>query len=224
MTVITEEIRRAGWYLGESAALNLINEAITVLDDSGIVHPGTVLGKVIVESEAAALEGNAANTGTFVLDVDDPVLAEAMPGIYKLRCIATATNGGTFRLTAPDGTIVGDFTISGGAGGTAAVNSHIKGVITDAATDFSAGEGFDISVGPGVKYGPHDPDAVNGLNVAAAILYAKVDATDNDAPGVATVRGPATIAKGNLTFKTGITDAAKAAALAALKNNGMIPL
>lgn len=71
------------------------------------------------------------------------------------------------------------------------------------------------------KYVLHDNSLGNGAEVAAAILFHKVDATSGDVKTVATVNGPATINGNLLTFKAGISTPNKAAALSALRAKGL---
>jgi len=63
MNVITQNLRRSGCYLGESAALNIVNEEIIVVSGSGKLAPGTVLGKITASGkfaphDAAAVDGS----------------------------------------------------------------------------------------------------------------------------------------------------------------------
>ena len=51
MAVLNYENRRDGCYLGESAALNIINEEIIVASGAGVLSPGTVLGKITASSK-----------------------------------------------------------------------------------------------------------------------------------------------------------------------------
>ena len=67
------------------------------------------------------------------------------------------------------------------------------------------------------KYVLHDAALANGAEVAAAILFHSIDATSADVKTVGTVNGPATINGHMLTFKAGISDANKKAAIAALR-------
>jgi hypothetical protein len=203
-------------------------ENITLLAGSGSVRSvlmATVLGAVVsgTATSAAKAGGNAANTGTFVLDVSTPVLDGAKTGVYKLRCITAATNGGTFRLTDPDGDVVDDFTITGGAGGTATVNKQIKGVLTDGATDFSVGEGFDISVVETEKAIALDVTATNGAERARSVALFDASAPDGT-DGTVTVikRGPAILRSSALIWPAGITAAQKSIALAQLESQGII--
>lgn len=94
---------------------------------------------------SAAKSGGNTGNGTFVLDATTPVLANAVPGVYTLRCTVAGTNSATFRLVDPAGRVLGDFAFSG-SGATVTVADQIKGVITDGATDFVVGDGFDVTV------------------------------------------------------------------------------
>lgn len=74
------------------------------------------------------------------------------------------------------------------------------------------------------KYAAHTPGAADGSQTAAAILFHKIDATDEDVTTVGTVRGPATINGTMLTFADGISAANKSAAEDALRAAGMAVL
>jgi hypothetical protein len=123
MAVLNYENRRDGCYLGESAALNIINEEIVIASGQGVLFPGTVIAKITASS----------------------------------------------------------------------------------------------------KYAIHDTAAADGsqLPANAVILFNRVDATSADKKAVATVNGPATINGNDLTYKTGMSDAAKKAVNAALRLKGM---
>lgn len=71
------------------------------------------------------------------------------------------------------------------------------------------------------KYVELAPAAADGSQTAAGILYAGVDASANDAPGVIVKRGPMAVNANDLTFPAGISEADKAAALAALLGLGI---
>lgn len=72
------------------------------------------------------------------------------------------------------------------------------------------------------KFVPHDPGASDGSQTAVAINYARVDATDADAMGVATVRD-AEVKGSELVYNAATdTDPEKAAVHAALAANGII--
>lgn len=217
MTVITQNLLRAGCYLGESAPLNMINEPITVLSGSGVVQAGTILGQVTdggTQTVAAAVAA-AGNTGTGTvgsLTAD----AGAPAGSYDLVCIEPATDAGKFEVLLPSGDLDGIATVG------VAYNGTLNFTISDA-TDFVAGDRFTVAVSyaSSAKYAPHDAAANDGREVAAAILYDKVDATSGDVKAVATVRGPATLFDPYLTYKSGISAGDKLAAQNALKARGM---
>ncbi len=46
MAVATFNNKRSGCYLGETAALNIVNEEIIIASGAGVLDPGTVLGKI----------------------------------------------------------------------------------------------------------------------------------------------------------------------------------
>lgn len=112
--------------------------------DSTHVIGGVEAAPETSAASAAKSGGNTGN-GTFVLDATTPVQVNARAGIYTLRCTVAGTNSGTFRLVDPLGRVLGDYAFSG-SGGTVTVNDQIKGVITDGATDFVVGDGFDVTV------------------------------------------------------------------------------
>ena len=64
----------------------------------------------------------------------------------------------------------------------------------------------------GGKYTGLAPAATNGSQNAAGILWAGVDASAADAPGVVVLRGPAIVSKAALVFDASVDDAAKTAA------------
>lgn len=219
MTVFNEG-RYGGEFLMSELPGTQSRAVITIASGSGKVAAGTVLGKIsaVLEASSANKSGGNTGNGTFVLNVTTPVLAGATVGIYTLRCVTAATNGGVFRLESPTGNVLGDFTIAGGAGGTATVNDQIMGVITDGSADFAAGDGFDITV-------VEDTDATNineyapaphtgAGSVASAINIYEVDATSADQKVTAIVRGAEVNGK-TLAYASSVDDANKKAAKAA---------
>jgi hypothetical protein len=74
----------------------------------------------------------------------------------------------------------------------------------------------------GGKYTGLAPAATNGSQNAAGILWAAVDATDADAPGVVLVRGPAIVNRHEIIWPEGATEAQIATATTALAALGII--
>lgn len=62
MTVITQNNNRSGSYLGEAAALNIVNEEIIIASGAGVLVPGTVLGKITASGKYVAHDA-ALDTG-----------------------------------------------------------------------------------------------------------------------------------------------------------------
>jgi len=97
-------------------------------------------------------------------------------------------------------------------------NGHIsRETVTVTGGNYEAGTvlgKITVAAGSG-KYTQHDPAAANGSQIAAAVLFANVDASDADKQAVAIVR-MAEVNGGALEWKTGITTNEKTAAAAAL--------
>ncbi len=74
----------------------------------------------------------------------------------------------------------------------------------------------------GGKYTGLAPAATNGSQNAAGILWAAVDATDADAPGVVLLRGPAIVNRHEIGFPDGATEAQITTATTALAALGII--
>jgi hypothetical protein len=61
MPAVTFENRRDGCYLGESAALNIINKEIVVASGQGILFPGTVIASITASGKYAIHDTAAAD-------------------------------------------------------------------------------------------------------------------------------------------------------------------
>ncbi len=217
MTVLNEGMHE-GEFIGELAmGIGFHVDAVTVASGQNL-KGGAVVGSVPSGTSASATKsGGNTGTGTFVLDATTPILPRAKEGVYTLRCITAATNSGTFRLEDPEGFVLGDFTITGGAGGTVTVAEQIKGVITDAGTDFVVGDGFDITISALTeKLVEYNPTGADGSQIVRGILMKNTNATSGDTASTALRRGSAIVNANDLVWKTGISAAQKATATAAL--------
>jgi hypothetical protein len=179
MSATTETSRDAEAIISEGPG-TISREAITVLSGQNL-EANTVLGKVAIgAASAAAYAGNTGNGTMGAITAGKG----AVPGVYKLTIIEPAANAGRFQVESPSGVIVGVGTVAvafsgGGLGFT----------LADGATDFVAGDGFDITVAAGSgKYKAYDDDATDGSDVACGILIHATDATDGDTLASAIVR------------------------------------
>lgn len=206
MTTLTE-----GKYTGDVLLQELpgsyCREAVTIAAGADL-SVGSVLSRIKTAASAAKAGGNTGN-GVLTLTEDAEVITGAVPGIYTLRCIAAATNSGTFRVTAPDGVVLGDAVV-----GTAFAN-RIGFTIADGATDFIVGDGFDITVTAG-NWTLQDPAATDGSRDPEGILLVETAlAADAAVTGVALVRGPAMVRRAGLIFGAGVDNLAKRNAVVA---------
>lgn len=198
-------------------------EVVTILSGTAAFEIGMVLGKITrgAATSAAKSGGNTGN-GTLTVDGTTPVKAGAKTGVYTVRFTAAATNNGTFRVTDPDGFVLGDVVMAGGAG---AFDNDIKFAVADGATDFIVGDGFDITVAAGSgKWGRYNPTANDGREVARGVALQGCDASAADVADVVIIaRGPAEVSNLGLKWDASVSsNPLKAAAIDQLAAAGII--
>lgn len=193
---------------------------IVIASGAGLIVPGMVLGRVSCGNPtSAAKSGGNTGNGTLVLTSGQLLGPGAKPGVYTVR-FTTATN---FVILDPNLDSLGTFAIGGANGNSAVIASEVRFTITQGATVFVVGDGFDITVPAGSgQYRPAGLTPTNGqfgAEVASAIALYNADATS----AVASVAALTTDAEFNgnmLTFGAAITTdpqrAAKVAELAAV--------
>lgn len=210
MTAFTEG-NHAGEHMVSEACGHRSREVITILSGENLVA-GTVLGKVRGAVTSAAL---GTNTGNGVMGAITAG-AGALEGAYKLTIIEPAANAGNFIVENPLGAIIGHGTVA-----VAFAAGGLSFTLADGATDFAAGDSFTLTVAAGTKYVALNQDGTNGSEIAVAVLFADVDATDGDLPGVAHVRD-CEVAASKLTWPATIDAGETTAALAQLAALGII--
>lgn len=207
MATLSENLPHAGGFLVREGNGDISREEVTILSGENLTA-GTVLGKIAVgTASATARSGNTGNGAMGAITVS----AGAKAGVYVLTILEPGSNVGAFMVEDPDGINIGngDVAAAFSAGGLAFT-------LADGGTDFAAGDQFAITVAAGSgKYAQFDQDASNGLQHAAGILWADVDATDADAAGVAVVR-LATVNAAELAWPADIEAGEKVAGLAEL--------
>lgn len=161
--------------------LKLVTEGAATLTGAAALTRGTVLGRTNTGSAtSAAKSGGNTGNGTCVPDATNPILSGCKEGIYKLVCTVAGTNSATFRLYAPDGSDVKDYSFNG-AGASFTTDDQIKTVVTDGATDFVVGDEFDITASlSGGKYKKAVKSNTDGSQFPVAILVDDADATAGD--------------------------------------------
>ncbi|MCS0501385.1 head decoration protein [Ancylobacter mangrovi] len=210
---------------GRHAAAHIVSEAPGHLSREPVVYASgadivaaSVLGRITVGgASSAARAGGNSGGGTLTLDAETPVLAGAKPGIYRVRCIAVAANGGTFAVVDPAGAAIGNYAVGGPD-----FTSEIKFAMADVDTDFALGDGFDVTVADGSgKVKLLEPDALDGSAAAYGIAFGNYAAANADVLGTAHVR-ETEVRLADLVWPPGITDGAKAAALAGLEARNIV--
>lgn len=214
MTTLTEAAH-AGEFIASKGNGTRSVEQGTLKSGNSLVA-GTVVGLIPTGTSSAAAKGGNTGNGVFTLDVTTPILPGASEGVYKVVCTAAATNSGTFRVTDPNGDVLGDVAV----GSTFA--DQIKFAIADGATDFVVGDEFDVTISALTgKYTALAPAGTDGSQIAAGMIYATIDATSADTRATFFVRDGEV--NGNLlTWPNGITTAQKAIAKDQLKHRGIL--
>lgn len=182
MSIKTEGVH-AGEFLLSEANGERSRANITISAGSGILLAGTVLG-ILTAANALTPTAQAGNTGNGTVG-SATVTSAAITGTYVLEITEAAANGGAFEVTDPLGNLVG-----AGEVGVAFTGGGISFTLADGATDFAVGDGFNLAVNAGLgEYTPYDDAGTDdGRRTASAILYAGVDATENDILAAAIVR------------------------------------
>ena len=157
---LTEKNRAGDFIL--SMAPGTLSLENGILNSGQNLQAGTVLGELLTAGAATAV---GSPTGNGVITVG-AVGSDAVPGIYKLQCVAAATDAGTFNFYAPNGTLIRQITVGAGA----IVTDHITITIADGATDHAAGDTYTITVSGG-DYEALDVAEDDGAQIAAGVLY-----------------------------------------------------
>lgn len=187
----------------------------------GKYQAGTMLGQITVGDKEAAGEAGVPAPAAATITAAPVAGAAAKVGVHTFRCIvggsATASK---WQHIDPDGEYVGVAT-----GNTEYSGGGISGLtITDAGTDPVAGETFIVTVtmeAASMKYTQLDPDATDGSQHFAAVLYEGVDASENDVAATIHVR-ECEVNGRVVTWIDDITDGEKAAAVAEAAALGII--
>lgn len=198
-------------YLGDIIATEKPNYAsrklVTILAGAGTLKAGLILGSILLGDLSQAYAGTGNGTLTALAAKDKTV-----PGDYILECVEAASNGGRFKVVAPDGTRLDDAIV-----GSAYANDHLAFQINDGATDFVVGDTFTVTVAKGsLKFKGGTSGAVDGTQHGAAILLDDVDASGvDDVPNVRVLYREADVGSDAILYDASADNADKKAALRA---------
>jgi len=178
-TVLTE-----GNYLNDLLKWEMENkhsrEQVTVLAGQDLVM-GSVIGKIKIGSvPTTGTAGTNTGNGTCISVTGG---AKVKAGIYTLRCVGVAPNGGIFSVRDPDGEALPDAVMG------AYTNPAINFTLTDGATDFALGDSFTITV-------PAGSGKVKELNLTGT------DGSE-DAYGILTAGADTTVAQKQVAYTSG---------------------
>lgn len=134
---------------------------------------GTLLARqdVDIAITPAADVGNTGNgTCTAATVQDGPVVP--IPGTYVLTCITAVANGGVFKLEDPNGALLSNtLTMTAGVGAATVFElAGLKFTLTDGATDFAAGDIFNLPVVSNGKITVFNPAGAGGAQKIKGVL------------------------------------------------------
>lgn len=148
-------------------------------DAPGEVKAGTILARATEVAEVdtdVTVTADGGNTGDGTVSAIVVSTAEAVVGEYTLTCTDEATNGGTFELRNPDGTLIGTLVMDAGAGASTVFTvGGLQITITDGSEDFDEGDTFTLEVETTGDTRddllvPFAPGGANGYNVPKYVL------------------------------------------------------
>lgn len=181
MAVLMEG-KHAGEFLVSEASGSRSREAITIAGGQNL-EAGAVLGRTGSNGSAVAT-ASAGNTGDGAVGAIT-VGTAAKNGRYRPVIVAAATGAGSFIVEGPSDVSVGH----GGAVGTEFSEGGLTFTLADGDTDFVVGDALTITVsGVTDQYKEYDPANSDGSQIAVAVLYGSVDATDAAMKAVAIMR------------------------------------
>lgn len=201
----------------------LVTDTVTLLSGENRTR-GALLGKQSIgAATAAAKSGGNTGGGTLVMDAATPVLANARTGIYTVVCTVAGTNSATFRVSDPQGRVLGDVAFSG-ADASVTFADQIKFALTDGTADFVVGDAFTVTVAAGAgKYILATAAATDGSADPAGwvILAEDTDAssTGNNADTLCPVYRAGEFDTNYMTFGSGLTAASVKASLEGVGSN-----
>ena len=201
----TEGIHGAEWLICEAEESSL--EVVTLVSGQDIVS-GTVLGAICTGAVTRTAASGDGTISAFTFG------AATQAGTYTFTFLTTGATA-TAQITAPDGHVLpGILTV-----GTAYLSDHFNVTFSDGGTDFDNNDIVTLAVTK--KYSLHDNAATDGSQAAIAIAFNDCDASAADKSCLVVVRN-AEVVESKLTWKSGISAANKAAAIANLSNQHII--
>ncbi|SCM73388.1 conserved hypothetical protein [uncultured Pleomorphomonas sp.] len=219
MTVLEQDLHTTGAYLISEANGWRSRGAGAIAPGDDDLKAGAVLGQRTKGAlSAVAAAGVPAPAGATITAAPAVTSGVTKVGVHTFRCVAAGA-AGIWQHEDPDGVYVGTATT-----GVAYTGQGMTLTITDTGTDPAVGEVFKVTVsqadGDG-EFAPYDPDANDGTEAAAAILYEGRAATDAAVRRTLTLRD-SEVTAGELVWKDGLTIDQKNAALADLAKLGII--
>jgi hypothetical protein len=182
MTIKTEGVH-AGEFLHSEANGSRSREEVVICAGSGRLAAGTLIA-LITATNALTPTAKPGNAGNGIIG-SVTVSSAAVSGIYTLKIVEAAANGGEFELLNAESYPIGE-----GVVGQPYNGNGLAFTLSDGSTDFVVGDSFTLNVKANLgEHTAYDDDGTDdGRRAATGILYAPVDATLNDVRAVSVAR------------------------------------
>ena len=205
------EKARAGEFLMSEASRTRSRQTVKIAASQSL-RVGTLVALALIGASAAATaaSGNTGNGVIGAITVD----ADAEPGVYVVTVIEPAANGGNFTVEGPDG-------VQHHPGKVAvAYNGPINFTLADGATDFAAGDSFEIEVVADDSERQFVAWTVDGAP-AAGISFDAVETAAGEIKDAVIIDGDAEVNGHLLAYPTGATLSDKVEARSQLRRLGI---
>lgn len=204
MNIKTEGVHAGEFLLSEASGYRS-RANIVISAGAGKLLAGTLIA-ILTSANAGQVTANAENAGNGVLN-GIVVTSAAVTGSYLVSVTAAGAEGAKYTVTGPGGNEVGK-----GVAGTQFVGGGLTFDLAEGATPFAKGDEFAIAVQAGLgEWVAYDESGANdGRRAASGVLWANIDATDNDVKAAAIVRDAEVIG----SLLTGLDAAGEAELLA----------
>lgn len=215
--VLTEVLRDGGFIVSEANGF-LSRDAGVLYNSTGsevTMSAGLVVAQ-LDEGTVTASKASGTGDGTIGTVTLGP---DAKVGTYKLTCITTAANGGTFSVVNPSGDRLADLTV-----GTAYVSTEINLTVADGAADWGAGAIINVVVAVG--NGRWVPYTNTGSQNVLGILFGRTVVPATGTAKAAILRRMAEVNAAELAYDASLSGgtlaAAQAAAATLLAQQGIV--
>lgn len=217
MTEFTEG-RHPGEAIFSEGPGAISRDNVTVAEGQTIQANG-LISKIAV-ADGVTVTTSFAGTGNGTITMAEPAVnTKVKDGVYRAVCIEAAADGGTFEVSGPNGKSIGPASVG------VAFNKEIKFTINDGATDFVAGDTFDILVATNAEsfnWVAYNPEGSDGSEIPGGMSIYSVTTSEGETVKASALTRLCELNGHCIAWPKDITDAQKTDAEQALADGSVI--